>query len=150
MKKIAINTSYDGEFLLSHAAIMEYAKRKGINVWGYVNEEDCNCDNIDYNKYVEFVPTENNYDDECRIHYFTKPLENNVWDGRNNEDYYHPWNIARDDTVLIEILEEMGDKSVLPICKLKIIEIPDDVKWYIGGNSEFGREEVVEEHRTWK
>lgn len=55
--------------------------------------------------------------------------------------------IPRDDADLIRVVEEMGDSSWGGCAKLKVVEIPDDVKWEI---SEYdGNEHVAECHRTW-
>jgi hypothetical protein len=55
--------------------------------------------------------------------------------------------IARDDVNLIRVVEELGEKANGRCAKLKIVEIPDDVKWCI---SEYdGYESVDEVHRSW-
>lgn len=49
---------------------------------------------------------------------------------------------------LIEVIEELGDDADGDFAKLKIVEVPDDVKWHI---SEYdGIEWVAEDHRTWE
>lgn len=55
--------------------------------------------------------------------------------------------IKRDDTVLVKLVEELGDKIYNDICKLKIVEIPDDIKWYIREHT-FG-ESVEKVHKSW-
>jgi len=42
----------------------------------------------------------------------------------------------------------MGDEVDTRYSKLKIVEIPDDVKWHIGEYD--GIEWVAENHRTWE
>lgn len=56
--------------------------------------------------------------------------------------------IARDDTVLVKIVEDLGDQSWGDHSELKIIEIPSDVEWQIDEYD--GIEWVAECHRTWK
>jgi hypothetical protein len=56
--------------------------------------------------------------------------------------------ISRDDEVLVKIVEELGTKANGFYSELKIVEIPDDVKWCIEECD--GREWVSEEHRTWE
>jgi len=57
-------------------------------------------------------------------------------------------NIDRDNESLVKVVEELGeDKASKPASKLKIVEIPDGVEWYMGGNG--GGEYIIEEHRTW-
>ena len=53
----------------------------------------------------------------------------------------------RSDPVLIQTIEELKEEADGKHAELKIIEVPDDVKWHI---SEYdGREHVAEDHRTW-
>lgn len=56
--------------------------------------------------------------------------------------------INRDDPYLIQLIEDMGDEVDTRYSKLKIVEIPDDVKWHIGEYD--GIEWVAENHRTWE
>ena len=50
----------------------------------------------------------------------------------------------RTDSILINILESLKDKG-----DLKIIEIPDNIKYYIESCDIGGSEVIHEEHRTW-
>ena len=60
------------------------------------------------------------------------------------------------DTVDDELSEAELTKRIkeinvkLPNRKLKVVEIPDDVKWYIANHHQGEGEYIVEEHRTWK
>ncbi len=49
---------------------------------------------------------------------------------------------------LIQIVEEMGEKSWGMYSELKIVEIPDGVEWEIDECD--GNEWVAEKHRTWR
>jgi hypothetical protein len=53
----------------------------------------------------------------------------------------------RTDPLLISVIEELGEKANGRYADLKIIEIPDDVKYEIAEYD--GREHVAEVHRTW-
>lgn len=55
--------------------------------------------------------------------------------------------IPRNDAELIQIVEQMGDRAAGDFANLKIVEVPDDVNWYIEEYD--GREWVAERHRTW-
>lgn len=55
--------------------------------------------------------------------------------------------ISRDDTVLVDIVEELGDTVDTRFSKLTIVEVPDDVRWTIEEYD--GMEWVAEVHRTW-
>jgi len=65
----------------------------------------------------------------------------------DNKNGYLFCNYDRDDSDMIAVIEELGDKADGWSSKLKIVEIPDDVNWHI---SEYdGWEHVAEDHRTW-
>ena len=59
--------------------------------------------------------------------------------------------IKRDDIDLVAIIEEYGSEFACGYAnELVVIDIPDDVKWYIEiQDEELGDELIVEEHRTW-
>jgi hypothetical protein len=49
--------------------------------------------------------------------------------------------------VLIQVVEELGEKASGRFADLKVVEIPDDVEWQIDEYD--GLEWVSERHRTW-
>ena len=56
-------------------------------------------------------------------------------------------NFERNDPVLVQVVETLGDKANGRCAKLRIVEIPDNVNWEI---SEYdGNESVEEVHRSW-
>jgi hypothetical protein len=59
----------------------------------------------------------------------------------------HIYDICRDDPVLIQVVEELGKEAEDRYADLKIVEIPEDVDWYI--HEYDGMEHVAERHRTW-
>jgi hypothetical protein len=67
--------------------------------------------------------------------------------GMEGSAYGH--DIARDNPLLIQVIEELGDAASGRFSKLAITEIPDDVagNWQIGEYD--GTEWVEEKHRTW-
>lgn len=60
-------------------------------------------------------------------------------------EYY--WDIERDDPALVRVVDEMGQDANGPHAELKIVEVPDGVKWHI--HEYDGMEHVAEDHRTW-
>jgi len=56
--------------------------------------------------------------------------------------------IPRNDPALIQVVEQMGEASWSMYSELKVIEIPNDVNWYIEEYD--GQEWVAERHRTWR
>lgn len=55
--------------------------------------------------------------------------------------------IDRDDPDLVRVVEELGEEADGTFAKLKVVEIPDDVKWDIEEYD--GSEWIAEVHRTW-
>ncbi|NQW80052.1 MAG: hypothetical protein HQ445_02630 [Polaromonas sp.] len=53
----------------------------------------------------------------------------------------------RTDPHLVAIVEEMGAEASGACAGLKVVEIPDDVEWFIEEYD--GLEHIAEEHRTW-
>ena len=73
----------------------------------------------------------------------------NQWyiDSVDDENFFSMYNIARDDPILIQVVEELGEDSWGGAAELKIVEIPDNVEWEIEEYD--GQEWVSEVHRTW-
>ncbi len=57
------------------------------------------------------------------------------------------YDLDRDDPILIEVVKELKTKANGFFSHLKIVDIPEDVKYYIHDYD--GLEEVHEEHRIW-
>lgn len=57
------------------------------------------------------------------------------------------YDIERDDPVLVEVVEELGDSANGPFAALGVVEIPADIEWVIDEYD--GVEKVVEKHRSW-
>ena len=55
--------------------------------------------------------------------------------------------IPRDDQMLAQVVEELGVDANGFCAELKVVAIPDDVRWEI--RSVEGQEQVSEVHRTW-
>lgn len=63
------------------------------------------------------------------------------WMEKKSGEEIDKWNISRDDPLLVECVETLKPDG------LKIVEIPDDVKWMICEYD--GAEWIAERHRTW-
>lgn len=58
------------------------------------------------------------------------------------------WMIDRNDPILLQVIDQLGVKEASgQHASLKIVEVPDEVEWYIEDND--GNEHVAETHRTW-
>jgi len=63
-------------------------------------------------------------------------------------DYLYAGDLDRNDPVLIQCIETLGESVNGIHSDIKIVEIPSDVDWYIDNYD--GVEWVAERHRTWR
>lgn len=122
MKKVILNKCYGG-FDISKEAYMLYAKKKGLTLYLYESN---------YISPRKFIYKKTN-DETLFIHYFTKDMGDNV--EISNEDYekycLYLREEHREDPVLIEVVEELGEKANGRFGYLKVVEIPDDLDYVI-------------------
>jgi len=62
--------------------------------------------------------------------------------------YIYAADLDRNDPVLIQCVETLGDHANGYYSDIKIVEVPNDVDWYIDDYD--GSEWVAERHRTWR
>lgn len=56
--------------------------------------------------------------------------------------------IERSDPQLLQVIDELGaNVCSSDLAELKVVDVPDDIKWYIDEYD--GKEWVAEEHETW-
>jgi len=55
--------------------------------------------------------------------------------------------IMRDDPILVEVVEQLGEDAADRFAELKVVEVPDDVQWQIEDYD--GKEWIAEKHNTW-
>lgn len=127
---------------LTLPALKEFARRKGYNeLYWY----DMYCTKIeeptDYFDMRDFYPSHVDYGENttwdklrttCLTPFTLYPLDNECK--------------TRIDPDLIYVVENFESDEMSP-GEFKIVEIPDDVDWYI--DSDCGCEFVAERHRTW-
>ena len=131
-KKIVINRCFGG-FGLSHKAILRYAEIKGFKL--YYEEPK-----YSFTSYYK-VPKKQ-YDEMSNRCY----KEDGNYKRINELDWYFSSNdLARDDTILIQVVEELGKEANGQCADLSIIEIPSDVEWEIDEYD--GMEKIVESGR---
>ena len=61
---------------------------------------------------------------------------------------FYDFDLERDDSLLVQVVEELGKEANDSSATLHIVEIPDDVEWEIKEYD--GSEWVAEKHRTWE
>ena len=59
----------------------------------------------------------------------------------------YTFDIARNDPILVQVVETLGIEANDRFAKLHIVDIPDDVQWQIDEYD--GMESVEEVHRSW-
>lgn len=134
MPCVVINRCFGG-FGLNYAATMRYAEIKGITLYPVI-------DRIAREVYGEKATFDN---PEIRCHYFTKPGQDE--DFCEEGTYWSIYGVDRADPALIQVIEELGKAANTPYSDLRIVDVPDDVQWYISEHD--GNETVEEEHRSW-
>lgn len=135
--KVAINASYGG-FSLSPEAIKLYCQKAGIGCYFFKRE---------YTSPKKLVPV-SNPDDSFGWCAYSIP---NPQEQENPYDYIISDSFRNDRTnkFLIETIEELGAEAATGKSgKIKIVEVPDDVKWHIAEYD--GWEWVAEDHRKWE
>ena len=70
-----------------------------------------------------------------------------LFNERSGAVVIYDFNIKRNDPILVEIVEQLGEAADGDYAELKVVEIPDDVQWTIEEYD--GAEWVAEKHRTW-
>jgi len=119
MTKVVVNRRYGG-YGLSHEAVLRICELKQMSI---------------------FFHKENGF-----YYYYTAPYDHlNQADRINIE--LNEYLFSRDDSALVQAVEELGAKANGDFSKLQVIEIPDDVKWGIVEHN--GYEIIAEKHRTW-
>ena len=62
-------------------------------------------------------------------------------------EYWYEREIERHDPILVEVVQELGDKANGRCAELDVIEIPDGVDYEVEEYD--GKEWIAEVHRTW-
>lgn len=136
--KIVINTCYGG-YNLSHEAIMLYCKLKNIQVWP---EKD------DFFWDYWTVPRETRVAQKSHEEFYAMPLAARK---AYNEAYvaqtFNYCDIDRDDPVLVQVVEALGEAAAGNYSNLQVVDIPSGVTWHIDEYN--GKEHVAENHRVW-
>lgn len=65
----------------------------------------------------------------------------------DNDFYIDEYQFDRDDKILVHVVEQLKEEANGIHANLKVVEIPDDVEWFIDEYD--GRECVREKHRVW-
>ena len=144
MKQIVVNGGETHGGLLTPKWVVEYYRRKGIELFVYIPE-------LIEDNYIYELKDPNELDDNTCIYCPLYLLDNfgNIIEEITDEiaqkvvNEYDTFK-DREDKTLIDIVKEINNENLV-----KIIEIPDDVEYDVA-ESDCGFSEWVEEkHRVW-
>lgn len=134
MKKVIINSCYGG-FSLSKEAVKLYVKKANLKLYSDNGEDYFTIPVEEYKKKLN---------EENRLYKEDKPS----FTGYHSNKYaWSSYKISREDPILVDIVEKLGADAFGSYSKLKIIEIPDDVEYFIEEHD--GWEYIAEKHRKW-
>ena len=138
--KIVINKCYGG-FGLSPIAFKKWAERKGKTIYFFVADE------ADINK---MVPIDIQSIEGKTYYAFDSPdMPERATEYNDFYAKHHVYDhdINREDTDLVAVVEELGEKASGHYAKLSVVEVPDGVDYKIEEYD--GIEWIAEKHRTW-
>jgi len=153
--KIVINVCYGG-FSLSPLAVKRLAELNGKECFFYESDygKPYKLVEVDFNENGLFAPTAFSVGDEkelnCILDFDWKSAtkeQKEKYNEKYNSIYLDSRPENRTDSLLIQVVEELGDKANGGCAKLKVIEIPDGTDYYIDEYD--GNESVNESHRSW-
>ena len=143
--KVVINTCFGGFGLSPKALLWMYERgAKGISMnaeefYGVSkNKSKLKQLNDDLERFKEFQTTNSEKRDSLFITVFS-PDEKFVLTCLD---------LKRDDPLLVECVETLGEESYGSCSKLSVVEIPDGINWEIDEYD--GNETVDEVHRSWR
>lgn len=143
MKMVIANYYY---FYLDYETIIRYFELKGLGKPYFYNSY---CDNIvdgklvhQYKKISDEELDMLDIDEIKNWSYITSVDKGDICDEIFDDYFFDVYNMNRQDEILIQVVEELKPTN------LKVVEIPDDIKWYID-SPDGGCESIHEEHRIW-
>ena len=139
--KVVISRCFGG-FGLSNKAMMRYAELKGIKLYFVTNDRSVPLDI--HNWKLKYADPD---DDSLFIYHITQPLDANGYAPEGDGVFFGDSDFDRDDPLLVQVVEELGDTANTRFSKLEVVEIPDGIEWTIHDYD--GSETVEEAHRSW-
>ena len=139
--KVVINKCFGG-FGLSHEAALRYFEIKGITVYPEQDQGSWK-----FWTYWLVKPEDRIESKEGEAFYAMSIEDRRAYNKAHSEQTVYPREIERNDPVLVQVVEELGDKANGNYAELKVVEIPDDVEYFIEEYD--GLEHIAEVHRTW-
>lgn len=132
---VVINSCYGG-FNLSIEGLYRYCEKKYGQAYVYKSDPERGI--------AHQVPYSDNL--KSTLDYYISPEDHKGNVDLNNINCIMSWNIKRDDPILVAVVRELKEEADGRYSNLRIVEIPDDVKWHIEEYD--GMESVHEDHRS--
>ena len=129
--KIVINKCYGG-YGLSTEAVLRYAELKGITLYAQKTSLFTHFYTVPVEEYKKLDKEAQKTRDYSKL----------------NNLYFTCRSIERNDPLLVQVVEELGEIADGDYAELHVVEIPDDVEWEI--NEYDGMEHIAESHRSWR
>jgi len=143
VRYVVINTQHGG-FGLSQLGIERYLEIKGLKFWPEENERFGRLVGPRY----WLVPEDQRLDDPDATEWHSMTLaERQQHNQLYGQQVFCDRDLDRDDPVLVQVVQELGEEANTRYSNLKVVEIPADVEWQIEEYD--GLEWVAEKHRTW-
>jgi hypothetical protein len=143
MTKVVINNCYGG-FSLSKEGMQRYCEIKNIPCWIEVDPKYSSFDI--YTCWI--VPEDERIESkEGEAFYQLSLEERQAYNEKYSSQTLYHRDIERDDPALVQLVEENAELYAGRCAQLAVVEIPDDVDWYVEEYD--GNEWVAEAHRTW-
>jgi hypothetical protein len=141
--KIVINNCFGG-FSLSSEGIKRYCELKGIPHWIEIDTQFKSME-----LYTVFtVPKEERIPEKRGEDFYSMNTQDRIeYNKAYSKQILDHHDIPRDDAALVQLVEEDSVKYSGMHAELKVVEIPDGIKWIIEEYD--GNEHVAEEHRVW-
>jgi hypothetical protein len=131
MTKVVVNKCFGG-FSLSAAGIRRYAELAGFNVYPFRSDYSTGFAN------TVLIPLDPDNADGFLVDWYKDPA---------GSEYFNDRDLPRDDPLLVQVVEELGDASSGSCAELRVVDIPEMVDWIVEEYD--GNEWVAERHRTW-
>lgn len=136
MQKIVTNRCYGG-FGLSDKAMRRYAELKGLTLYPELSKHG-------FTTY--WTVPQDRRPEEIDWHSASQQ-ERQASNEKHAKCCLYDGDITRDDSALIQAVEELGELANGRFAELKVTEIPDGIEWEIKEYD--GTEWVAEKHQTW-
>lgn len=140
--KVVINRCYGG-FGLSKEACQRYWDLKGKQVW---IEDDTKFKSFGLFT-VWLLPPEERIESKEGEFYEMSMEDRRAYNQAWSDQTWSYRDVERNDPLLVQVVEELGDKADGKHAELAVIEIPDDVQYTVEEYD--GMEHIAEVHRSW-